>query len=229
MPLLAIIIKIVALTSYAVLALLTLKSKTEINVRRFFFVYLFGMTFWQFTSLMVHFSTDVNKALFWYKLLLAGFGLQTVLYFPFTRAFLKIEKQAKLTYISYFLCVVLLVYGLTGIGYKAIIIGKGGYYVPEYSSMLYPVIAVGYFFWGFGVYNLVRGLLREQSPLGKNRIRYPLLGAVIVFVGTASNLTTLQGYPVDIVCNLINAILIGYAVIRYRLLDIRVALKRSAL
>ncbi|UCB45290.1 MAG: PAS domain S-box protein [Spirochaetota bacterium] len=229
MTIVAIIIKIVALTAYAVLALLTLKSKTEINVRRFFFVYLFGMTFWQFTSLMVHFATDANKALFWYKLLLAGFGLQTILFFPFTKAFLNIKKQKNLTYIAYFWCIVLLVYGLTGIGYKAITIGKGGYYVPEYSIMLYPVIAVGYFFWGFGVFNLVRGLLREQSPLGKNRIRYPLLGALIVIVGTASNLTHLQDYPVDIVCNLINAMLIGYAVIRYRLLDIRIALKRSAL
>jgi PAS domain S-box-containing protein len=229
MTILAIIIKIIALLSYVILALLTLKSDTGINVRRFFFIYLFGMIFWQFTSLMVNFSEGPSAALFWYNLLLAGFGFQSVLYFPFTRAFLKIRKQKILAYISCFFCVVILLYGLSGVGYKNVSIGRGGYYVPEYSLLLYPLIVVGYFFWIFGVFNLVRGLVREQSALGRNRIFYPLAGAVLVMIGAASNMTMLKDYPIDIICNLINAILIGYAVIRYRLLDIRIALKRSSL
>ena len=87
MVLVAIIIKIIALISYVSLALLTIKSSTEIKTRRFFFIYLFGMIFWQFTSLMVHFSRTPDTARLWYNLLLAGFGLQSILYFPFTRAF----------------------------------------------------------------------------------------------------------------------------------------------
>jgi len=227
MTLLAITIKIIALLSYLTLAFLTVKSNTGSNVRRFFSIYLFGMIFWQFTSLMVNFSKDPETAMFWYNLLLAGFGLQSVLYFPFTRAFLNIEKQKTLTYISYFICVVVLIFGLSGLGNESVIIGKGGYYVPEYNPLLYPLIAIGYFFWAFGVYNLVNAFIKEPSALVKNRIKYPLVGAIVVMFGAASNMTSLQDYPIDITCNLINAMLIGYAVFRYKLLDIWVIFKRS--
>ncbi len=223
----AVIVKIIGLISYVILALLALKSHTDIKVRRFFFIYLFGMIFWTFTSLMVHFSKNADTALFWYNLLLSGFGLQSILFFPFTRAFLKIEKQKILTYLSYAACLSILVIGLSAPLFKTAYIGKAGYYIVELHTTIYLLSTVVYFFWGYGVYNLIIGLKREKSPLQKNRIKYPLVGAIIVIIGLSSNYTVLQNFPVDFICNLINAIFIGYAVIRYRLLDIRIVLKRS--
>ena len=48
-----------------------------------------------------------------------------------------------------------------------------------------------------------------------------------MLIGATSNLTFLQDYPFDICMNLASALLIGYAVVRFRLLEIRVILVRS--
>lgn len=229
MAVLAIIIKIIALASYITLALLTIKNNTEIRVRQFFFIYLASMILWQFTSLMVTSSKSPNSAVFWYNLQFSGGGLQSILFFPLARAFLRIKRQRVWTYSSYLAALFLIVISILGFAVKEVHLGKAGYYIPKFTSTVYLMSLIIYFFWGFGVFNLIRGLIREKSPLQKNRIRYPLLGALMVMAGAASNFTNLQDYPVDIICNLINAILIGYAVIRYRLLDIRVALKRGSL
>ena len=71
-----------------------MRSKAERYTRIFFSVYLFGMLFWQFTSVMVNFSREAKTALFWYNLLVAGSGTFTVLFFPFTRAFAQDQRPA---------------------------------------------------------------------------------------------------------------------------------------
>ncbi len=220
-------IKIVALMSYIILALLTLRSGTEARVRRLFFIYLFGMIYWQFTSLMVNFSKNTQTALFWYNLILSGTGIYSILFFPFTLAFLGIKGQKKLTYFAYLACIFSAIIGLTGLAYRNVYIGQGGIYVPEFNNVAYLLVMVEAFFWAYGVFNLLRGFARERSPFQRNRMKYPLLGAILVVVGGVSNFTPLQDFPVDMSCNLINAVLIGYAVIKYRLLDIRVILTRS--
>jgi PAS domain S-box-containing protein len=221
------VIKIAALISYIVLSLLTLKSNAPANVRRSFFIYIFGMIQWQFGSLMVNFSKNPQTALFWYSFLLSGSGLHTILFFPFTRAFLGIKGQKKITYFAYIASIFFGALGLSGLGIKGVHMGQGGIYIPELRNIVPLLGLVMYFFFGYGVFNLIRGLIREKSPFQRNRIKYPLVGAIIVILGAASNFTPLQDFPVDISCNLINAVLIGYAVIRYRLLDIRIILTRG--
>ena len=214
MIILSTIIKIVALMSYIILALLTLRSDAEARVRRLFFIYLFGMIYWQFTSLMVNFSKNTQTALFWYNLILSGTGIYSILFFPFTLAFLGIKGQKKLTCFAYLACIFSAIIGLTGLAYRNVHIGQGGIYVPEFNNVVYLLVIVESFFWGYGVFNLLRGFMRERSPFQRNRIKYPLLGAILVVVGGVSNFTPLQDFPVDMSCNLINAVLIGTALMR---------------
>jgi PAS domain S-box-containing protein len=223
-------LKLVALLSYLALLILTLWSNAERSTRVFFSVFLFGMLFWQFTSLMVNLSRDAAMALFWYNLLIGGSGTFNILFFLFTRAFLKVKKQMVLTVCAYIVCAALLVGGLFGLQFHAVTIGRGGYYVPVFDNdWLYALAAIAYFFWGCGIFNLVRGLTKEKSPVQKNRITYVLLGASVVFIGAATNLTGLRDYPVDICFNLASALIIGIAVVRHKLLDIRFVLARSLL
>ena len=227
MWLLSTIIKIAALLSYAFLVLLVFRSSAPINVRRYFFVYIFGMIYWQFASLMVNFSSTQANALFWYNMFIPGTGLYSVLFFPFTRAFLRIKGQKKLTVLAFLTCLALVGVGSSRITFDAVRMGNAGIYVPDLTIVVYFIGPAGYFFWCLGVFNLVREWVRTSSSYQRNRIMYLLLGAAFVIVGTISNFTPLQDYPIDITLNLFNAALIGYAVIRYRLLDIRVFLIRS--
>jgi PAS domain S-box-containing protein len=222
------VIKGVALLSYVALALLTLRSRAETPVRILFSIYLLGMLFWQSTSLVVNFSASPESALMWYNLLIAGSATFNALFFPFSRAFLRIRGQKVLTVLSYASCVIIFVGGVLALPFHSVTIGRGGYWVPVYDSIwLYILGPFGFFFWLCGIVNLVRGLLREKSPVQRNRIAYLLVGACIVLLGVTTNLTALRDYPVDISLNLVSALVIGYAVVRYRLLDIRVILARS--
>ncbi|HET6487585.1 MAG TPA: GAF domain-containing protein, partial [Spirochaetia bacterium] len=221
------VVKLAALLSYLVLVLLILRSKAERDVRVFFSIYLFGMLFWQTTSVMVNFSQDAKTALLWYNLLLAGSGTFNILFFPFTRAFAKIKGQKFLTGFAYVACAALLGSGALGIQFQEVTLGKAGYWVPIFNRWSYVMALVSYFFWGFGISNLVRGLIHEKSPVHRNRLVYVLLGGCVVLIGATSNLTFLQDYPFDICMNLASALIIGYAVIRFRLLEIRVILVRS--
>jgi PAS domain S-box-containing protein len=221
------LVKFVALFCYLALALLTLRSKAERGVRVFFSIYLFGMLFWQFTSLMVNFSREAGTALFWYNLLLAGSGTFNILFFLFTRAFIGIKRQKLLSAFAYISCVGLFASGIFGIRFNQVIIGRAGYWIPVYYDWIFALAALSYFFWFFGITNLVRGLVREKSPVQRNRIFYVLAGACVVLVGASTNLSPLRDYPVDISFNLVSALIVGYAVVRHKLMDIRFMLARS--
>ncbi len=228
MLLLSTIIKAVALGCYLILEWLNLRSSTPQRLRRLFAVYLFGMIYWQFTSLMVNFSRQPETALLWYSLLVSGSGTFNVLFFPFTRAFLGIRRQRRAALLAYLVAVLLLAAGALRLPFESVYMGRAGYYVPAFTTRIpYVMGSVAYLFWGYGVANLIRGLVRQRSAFQRNRIKYVLLGAGIVIVGAASNFTLLRDYPVDITANLIGALVMGYAVVRHRLLAIRVVLLRS--
>ena len=215
--------------SYIFLVLLSLRSDSDIKIRRLFNIYLVGMIYWQFVSIMVNLSNTAETALFWYNLLISGTGLYSVLYFPFTRAFLGIKKQKRFAILAYAVALGIFIFGLTGLTFTEARMGDFGTYVPEFTSVVYILSPFGYSFWLFGVFNLIREYLTTKSYFQKNRITYLLIGSAFVILGTASNFTSLQDYPVDITLNLINAIFIAYAVLRFRLLDIRQFLLRSVL
>ncbi len=223
----SVVIKSIALASYFVLALVTLRSASERRVRLFFTVYLFGMLFWQFDSLMVTLARRAETALFWYNLLLAGSGTFNILFYLFTREFVGIRKQKVLSALAYVSSFCMFASGFLGIQFKEVTLGRAGYWVPVFNSWMYGFAALSLFFWGFGIANLVRGLNREKSPVQKNRLLYVLVGASLVLLGAVTNLFELRDYPVDIFCNLVSAIIIGYAVARHKLMDIRFLLVRS--
>jgi PAS domain S-box-containing protein len=222
------ILKIAALLNYVILVLITLRSNSTRQVKLFFSIYLSGMTFWQFSSLMVNFTSDPQTAIVWYNLIFSGSGLFSVLFFPLTRALLNIKKQRVLAVVSYAVCLFVVATGILGVPITHVAMGESGYYVPVLDSIIVAIVGlIPLFFWGLGVVNLIRGLAKKKSLMEKNRIKYVLGGALVMIIGAFSNTTPLKNFPIDIVCNLVNALLISYAVIRHRLLDIRTFIFRS--
>ncbi len=221
-------IKLIALASYLTLALLTLRSNAGRRVRIFFSIYLFGMLSWQVGSVLINFTADAGSALTLYNFMIASSGTYTILFFPFTRALLGIRRQRVLTALAYAACVVQFVTAVAGLQLQEVSLGRGGYWVPEYKSLLmYLLSLLSFVFWGFGLYNLVTSLASERSPVHRNRIMYILIGASVTILGAATNLTGLRDYPVDISANLASAVIIGYAVVRHKLMDIKFILARS--
>jgi len=221
-------IKAFALASYLVLAFLALRSSARRQVRLFFSIYLFGMLAWQSGSLAVSFTAAPENALALYNLMIASSGAYTILFFAFTRALLGIKRQKALVVLSYVAVAVQVVASGAGLQFRSVILGKGGYWVPVYSEgLMYALSAVSFTFWGLGFWNLVRGYAREKSPVQRNRVIHIIFGAAITIIGASTNLIGLRDYPVDISANLVSALIIGNAVVRHRLTDLRLILAKS--
>lgn len=73
--------------------------------------------------------------------------------------------------------------------------------------------------------DLIQGHNRTHDAHQRNLIRYLLIAFSITILATLTNLTKLGQYPIDIAANCVSAILIAYAILRHRLLDIQVIIR----
>ena len=220
-------IKFLALIGYVVLLFVCLRSRVAPSLKLHFALYLLGLGFWQLTSLVLTVTSSPRAALFWYNMEVSSLGLQSVIFLPLTRTFLQIRSRPGISIAAYVMCVAVVMAGVLGISFSGVVLGGSGYFIPTLAPAAYGVSFVGYFFWIWGVSALVAGLRRERLRLQRNRIQYVLLGALTVMAGIATNYTSLQAYPVDTVCALINAVLVAYSVTRYRLVDTGLVLRRA--
>ncbi|MBN1580277.1 MAG: GAF domain-containing protein [Anaerolineae bacterium] len=223
----------VAVCCYIVLLGVVLRYGLRVKANRFFAMLLVVMTFWQASALLVRFPKSVDSALVLYRLTTTAAITYFVGYFLFVRAFLMKKGRGRLILTSYFVWAVSSILCLSNNGYVISSVSRdpvSGMWVPVFGVLL-PLTAVGgYFFLGFGVFDLVQAYVRAESDVQRNRLRYLLLGVSVVILGTLANLfPTLRPYPIDIVANIINAFCIAYAILRYQFLDIAVVVRKGLL
>lgn len=226
---------LLAVLCYGALIYVVLRHGLRGNsLNQVFSLYLLTMVLWQIAYLMVTLSRNAEWALFWYGLVVAVVSGQFVVYFVFTRTLLRIRGPSTLVYAG------LLVWGLTVVW---VLLGKEpsffsgihqdqatGLFVPTFGPLLPFVGVANYFFLACAIFYLVRGYYTTRSPLQRSRIQYLLLGVGVVLLGTMANFVPrFQPYPVDVGANIINALLIAYAIYRYQLLNIRLVLRKGLL
>ena len=211
-----------ALLGYFVLMVLTLGRNWHSSIHRSFVFYLGAMSIWQFAALMVSISLDVENALVWYRIMSTGLGGQFILYLFFILAFLRIVPKPIISFTGWLLILALVISTPTGLVIASVSKSEAtGLFIPSFGPLV-PLLGIStYLFLGYAVYNLATAYRRTKSVQQRNRIRYLLLGACVIGVGTLSNLVTaLQAYPVDVLANILNAALIAYTILRHNLLDL---------
>jgi putative nucleotidyltransferase with HDIG domain len=85
------------------------------------------------------------------------------------------------------------------------------------------------FFFGFAAFELINAYRKSKDYLFRNRLKYLLLVVLVIFSGSLTNLTDWSHYPGDVVFNIVAAFLITIAILRHRLLDFSVVLRKGLL
>ncbi|MCX7853249.1 MAG: ATP-binding protein [Caldilineales bacterium] len=221
---------LLALLSYLGL-LIFVGRKARRPESRAFLLFLLAMTVWQWSVTIVTFTHNPQVALFWYTMALGLGGSFGFFYALFVRQFLNIRGHPGVIWIGGLVTLFFALWTLGGGGFIITDIywnPRTGFWLPELGWMTYPMGVGLYGHLAYGMAHLARHYRRTTLPLVRNRLRYLLLGIALVFAGSIVNFSdTLKAYPIDIVANVLNAIFIAYAILRYKLLDIGFVVKRG--
>lgn len=220
---------LIALLSNVGLAILTLRGQWQARGRRAFAFFLLAMAAWGGLLYMMRSSESLADALFWDKLVIIDVALVSVLYLHFTFGFSRQRTAVwvmPLAYLVLAMVAISTMAGLTVTGMQAKSYG--------YAPILGPTFMV--FFIGsygsilLGAMNVWRVSHLGDSPAIRNRAGYILAGTTASLVGGVTDILPTLGlavYPLGIVGNVAFAAIATVAMLKVRLLDIRLALRRA--
>jgi signal transduction histidine kinase len=188
-------------------------------------LYSFGYFLWQL-------SGDAVSALFWFKILTIGIILINVTFLHFVFAFIGVFQKRKIElFFYYLLCLIFIILNISLLLYTGVEKRHDLGFWPTPTS-LFNVYLIFWFylcFYGFGW--LIRGMhITTGTP--KEQIKYFTLAAILGFAGGATNWPMWYKIYFPPNFNILVAVYIltvSYAIVRYRLMNIRIAITRTSI
>ncbi len=219
------IIPFAALISYAVLFFIVVFNKPLTAARKSFGVYLLAMAVWSLAAFLIRFNDDT--VLFWFRLMVSSALASMLALFQFVQDVLyRRYKFSLIVYIYSIITILVAQFTAVAIPYAQIV---NEILVYEFSAWIGLIAGPGYLLMFFNMVELYKTYNSSNDFTQKNRFKLLLLAIGIKIVGSTVNFTDLGKYPIDIGANLISAVLITYAVLRHKLLDITVIVRKSLL
>jgi len=186
-------------------------------------VWAINFGFWQL-------STEKEKALTFVQLLMAGAISIPIFYIHYIFSLLNlVQKKKKLLIIGYSITLIFLLLNFNHL------------FVKELRPILYfsywPEAGMAFHFWliwflvglSYGLYLLTKNL-KESQGVKKEQIKYVILAASIAFLGGLTIFPLWYGIlfpPIGIFVIFLYPLILSYAILRYRFMDIRVVLGRG--
>ena len=224
------------MTLYSIILLLTIivystllagvLRDSRTRIRKTFAVYLVISMAWSLDTLLLSF--DVAGLTRLWGSILAILGVCTVIaYYNFIR----ISVQRKVDIALLLGCgVVLFVWvPLAVLGYipQSVSVTQGAIDI-HYGPFLYLITAVGAFFFILSVWLLVRRYRASNDSRSRNEIAYLLVGlAIMMAFGARMTFPPLPTYPFEHIGHLGNALVITYAIMKHKLLDVRLLIRKG--
>jgi len=193
------------------------------------------MIIWSFSSLLIFVNTGVGTVLFWNRFLLIGSIAMPIAFFGFVHAFLGVERRTLLVigFVAYAAVQVLNVMGLvvtSAYVENGLLINEYGPLGTHFGAAVIFTGLIWVFYVTYSAYDLVREYRKTKDWLYRNRLRYLFMVVFVIFAGTLSNLfPPFNQFPTDVGFNIISALLITFAILRHRLLDISIVVRKGLL
>ena len=209
---------------------LIINSKRRVN--RVFSFLAFTVAFWNIPYFIWLISDNSFEALFWVRIVMMGPIFIPAAFFHFVVVLLKIEERKnKEVLFAYILSIFFALINLTPLYIQGVSRKLFFPYWPVPGVLFHFQIAVFVFFVFYAHvlmirhYNLVTGNIRNQ-------IKYVFMSSFVSFVGGMTNYFLWYDITVPPLGHSLVSVYIilsGYAIIKYRLLDIRIAIRRGIL
>ena len=220
------IFQLSTLAIYAILIVVVLRNG-QTRLKKYFMVYLIASAGWSLTSFMGNSDLPSEQVLLWAKSVALFASWAVVAYSHFITAFVhrNIYKVAILGYGYLFAVAVLTIVGRIHQGFIPLVDGS---LQKSYGNWLYFLILGGAFFVGISAFLLVKSYRVSKDVEHRNRITYLLAGiAFLVVFGAVWEAILGRNYSIGHVGHMGNAFLITYAIFRYKLLDIKLVIRKG--
>jgi signal transduction histidine kinase len=202
-------------------------------INKSYFLYCISISYWSFGYWQWLLSSNKGEVVFWIKFLTAGAILIPIFYFNFILTFLKLDKNAvkkRVLRLGYFLSLTFFLLSFTQLLVRDAVPKLNFPFWPVPGSLypLYLLIFSGYI--GYSIY-LLMNAMKKSIGYRKNQIKYVLIGSILGFSGGFTNFPLWYNVPIYPFGNfavLLFFIFFTYAVIRFKLLDITVIMKKTA-
>jgi putative nucleotidyltransferase with HDIG domain len=210
---------------FGALELIVALSKPKTRLKRIFQFYLLAMFLWSVSAFMT--LSGRVEVLVWFRIMTIAPILMTIAIFYFVQALFGLRRKwTSLVFVFSIFLIILSLFTPFLIKEAALEAGKLHY---EFGPLLFFVAVPGYGLNFFNLAELAKGYSRTSDVNQRNRFRYLILALLITILATLINFTEWGKYPIDIAANTITALLIGYAILRHKLLDIRIVIRLGLL
>ncbi len=210
------------------LLVITRNRKDPLNIT--YFLFCASVAFWSIFYALWLFADNAAFALFCTRGLMAGAIFTPIFYLHHLLMLLGIEKENRqIVRASYAAAIVFSVINLTPYFIKGVSAKMFFKYWPDPGVLFNVFLPIWIFIVVFGIIVAVR-TYRSSSGIKKTRSRYVLVAILIGWAGGITNYPLWYGIHVPPVGNILVSVyvlLTTYAIIRYRLLDIRIVAARA--
>ncbi|MCP4653482.1 MAG: GHKL domain-containing protein [Candidatus Omnitrophica bacterium] len=185
---------------------------------------------WQGSTALVLLSGNSETAFLWTKISYMGVTFIPVTMFHFVVNFLNIEKYRKYIAGCYFVALFLFI-PLTWLGVflKGVYQYSWGYWFK--ATQFHPFYTFSYSLLFFINLFILYSACRKKQGSNREKIKYMLVALLISYGGALDYLADygIDVYPVGYIFVVVCLFVIGYAIIKYRLMDIKIAVTRAGI
>lgn len=204
------------------------KNKNSKNIS--FFIFCFFVAFWSSAYFFWQISQTPEAALFWTRVLMAGAIFIPVAYLHFVYALVEIlDRRKKFLIFSYFLFFIFLLTDFTPYFVSHIEPALKFKFWPIAGPVYSFFLIVWFFYVIYSTYLLFKKY-KGSTGIIRLQIKYVIIGMVIGFAGGSTNYFLWYKIPIPPIANILVSVYIGtiaYAIVRYRLMDIRIVARRA--
>lgn len=210
---------------FGALELIVAQSKSKTRLQRIFQIYLLAMFLWSVSAFMT--LSGWMGVLPWFRIMTIAPIIMTIAVFYFVETLFGL-RRVWTPYVLFFGIILIPISLFTPLVIKdATLEARQLHY--EFGPLLYYVAVPGYLLNFFNLAELWNGFKRTSDANQRNRFRYLILALLITVLATLINFTGWGKYPIDIAANAISAMLIAYAILRHKLLDIQIVVRLGML